>query len=48
MSEKKEVSRRSFIQATAAGASTLALGVSNRVLGANDEVVLGMIGTGGR
>jgi len=48
MSEKKEVSRRSFIQATAAGASTLALGISQRVLGANDEVILGMIGTGGR
>jgi len=41
-----QVNRRSFIKST--GAMTLAIGASNRVLGANDEVVLGMIGTGGR
>lgn len=47
MGSNLDVSRRSFLK-VGAGASALALGVSNRVLGANDEVVLGMIGTGGR
>lgn len=41
------VSRRGFLRTTAA-ASALSLTVPSRVIGANDEVVLGMIGTGGR
>lgn len=46
MSSNPGVSRRSFL--AAAGASALAIGAPSRVLGANDEVVLGIIGTGGR
>ncbi|MFH1742096.1 MAG: Gfo/Idh/MocA family oxidoreductase [bacterium] len=44
------VSRRDFLQTSIAGASALTLGVSgaSKVLGANDEVVLGFIGAGGR
>jgi len=47
MTEKKSLSRRSFL-ATTASASALAIGAPQKVLGANDEVVLGIIGTGGR
>ncbi|HPA46130.1 MAG TPA: Gfo/Idh/MocA family oxidoreductase, partial [bacterium] len=44
------VSRRDFLQTSMAGASALTLGVTgaSRVLGANNEVVLGFIGVGGR
>lgn len=45
---KKQVSRRHFIQTTTAGASLLAIGAPSRVLGANDKIALGIIGTGGR
>ena len=45
---KNQVSRRNFIQTTTAGASLLAIGASNRVLGANDRIALGIIGAGGR
>ncbi len=41
-------SRRDFIQKTAVGTSALAIGSSHKILGANDEIVMGMIGTGGR
>ena len=44
----KDVNRRSFIQTTSIGASVIAAGSARNVLGANDEVVLGIIGTGGR
>ncbi len=47
MNENNET-RRSFIQKTTAGAAALGLTAPGSVLGANDEVVLGMIGTGGR
>ena len=43
---KPIVSRRSFVQAT--GAMALTAASAAQVLGANDEVVLGIIGTGGR
>ncbi len=44
------VSRRDFLQTSMAGASALTLGMTgaSRVLGANNEVVLGFIGVGGR
>ncbi|MBN2328503.1 MAG: Gfo/Idh/MocA family oxidoreductase [Candidatus Omnitrophica bacterium] len=41
------LTRRHFLR-SAAAASTLSLTASSKVLGANDEIVLGMIGTGGR
>ncbi|MBN2329812.1 MAG: Gfo/Idh/MocA family oxidoreductase [Candidatus Omnitrophica bacterium] len=45
---KNNVTRRSFIQTTAAGASVLAVSGSKRVLGANDRARLAWIGCGGR
>ncbi len=44
---QSSISRRGFLRSTAL-ASTLSLTASSTVLGANDEIVLGMIGTGGR
>ena len=43
---KQPVSRRTFIQS--ASASAIAFGISKNSSGASDEVVLGIIGTGGR
>lgn len=40
--------RRSFIQTTTASAAALSMTAPGSVLGANDEVVIGIIGTGGR
>ncbi len=40
--------RRSFLQSSVVGASTLALASSKRVIGANDKVRLAWIGCGGR
>jgi len=45
--KRYSVTRRGFLQTTAT-ASALAFGAVPPVLGANEEVVLGMIGTGGR
>ncbi len=44
------VSRRRFMETSAAGASALAMGMSSaqKAWSANDKVVLGIIGTGGR
>ncbi len=47
MSESK-FSRRDFMNKTAVGATALAAGMPKKVLGANDKVIVGMIGTGGR
>ncbi len=45
--EKNALSRRGFLKTTAAGAA-LGLTMPSRVLGANDHVNFGVIGTGGR
>ncbi|HPO09570.1 MAG TPA: twin-arginine translocation signal domain-containing protein, partial [bacterium] len=46
MMSEQSVSRRRFIQG--ASAAALALGTPRRILGANDKISLGFIGTGGR
>ncbi len=43
----QHISRRKFVHTTGA-ASALAIGLPKRVFGANDKIVLAMIGTGGR
>ncbi|MGI6456819.1 MAG: Gfo/Idh/MocA family protein [bacterium] len=44
----RSVNRRTFIKTTSIGASSLAFATRNHAVAANDEIVLGMIGTGGR
>jgi len=53
MSERREVSRRMFLRATAAagaaaGLSAFPIPAAGSVLGANDKIAAGVIGTGGR
>ncbi len=50
MSDRRNVTRRNFMQTTAAGASVLALtaGVSRTSTAANNDLIMGWIGCGGR
>lgn len=46
--EKRKISRRSFIAGSLAAASVATAASSRQVLGANDRIRLGVVGTGGR
>jgi len=46
--EKKSVTRRQFIGKTAAGTAALMAGPSINVLGANEKIMCGIVGPGGR
>ncbi len=46
--DRNEMSRRRFTATTSFAAAAVVAGAARRVLGANDRVRLGIIGTGGR
>ena len=48
MAEKSDLSRREFLKDSAVGAAVLGGWGANRVLGANDRIRVGVLGSGGR